>query len=175
MVMRWTRAFSRHQQESEQKWRPTIFLRSSIGLLLASTCGAVIGALLGLLSEGVAGGGHGSPIPLALCLGMAAYLPETQLQFACAGGVIYGIYAALLHLLPGRCARMKAGWAVLTCHYLSVALLVWFWWPILSYETVTRLSRSWHYTRFEISHSVILFIIAHGAAIGMNREGMDQN
>lgn len=151
------------------------FLRSSAGLLLALTCGAAIGALLGLLSEGVAGGGHGSPIPLALCLGMAAYFPETPSQFACAGGAIYGIYAALLRLLRGRCARMKAGSAVLTCHYLSVALLVWFWWPILSYETVTRLSRSWHYARFGISHFLILFIIAHGVAIGMSREGVDQN
>ncbi|HEV7222814.1 MAG TPA: hypothetical protein VGN42_08940 [Pirellulales bacterium] len=151
------------------------FLRSSAGLLLASTCGAVIGALLGLLSEGVAGAGHASPIPLALYLGMAAYFPETPSQFACAGGAIYGIYAAILCLLRRRRARTTAGWAVLTCHYLSVALLVWCWWPLLSYETVTRLSRSWHYARFEFSQSVILFIIANGAAIGMNREGRGRN
>src|SRR5688572_11018897 len=65
---------------------------------------SALGWYLGLAADGMAGGGHGSVLPLLLFLGWTAdgsveraYAgPPLPLEFAHVGAILYGVYAAIL-------------------------------------------------------------------------------
>jgi hypothetical protein len=132
--------------------------------LTAATRGAFIGALIGgfvgALCEGVAGGGHGSPIPLVLCLGLPALLITTPVRGAFVGAITYAIYGLLAR--SARRSRLRlTGMFVLAMHYMSAIALALIWWRDVTDAMLTRLDRSLESAPFAFVQSLTLFVIAH--------------
>lgn len=129
---------------------------------------ASIGALLGVFSDALSGGGHGSALPAMFYLGLCAILLDTVSCPAFIGASTYAVYGASLYiglrLRPNQKFRTPA-LIVLLAHYLSVGTVLALYWGQLSRGVAHRLARSWRYAAFELLCSALLFAVANAMVL----------
>lgn len=129
------------------------------------TVSAVIGGLLALLSDGLAGGGHGSAVPAMLYLGLGCVFLDTSFSPACVGAVLYAAYACVICTSRGSSLARACGGCVVAAHYSSVVMIATLWWTEIQYDPLGHLNRSLTYGRIELFCSASLFVIANAMAI----------
>lgn len=147
------------------EWKRTHALKVA-RCAVALVVGSAIGSLLGMLSAGLSGAGHGSVIPAAIYLGAAAELCDPELWHY-AGAVAYAVYGAILVAGTNWVHRTKAYSFIMICHATSVFTIVVWWWPGVSWEVLKRLARCWHYQPWALPGSAVLFLLANWLAHGL--------
>lgn len=131
-------------------------MRSLIALLV---CGAALGGFLTLTAIGMAGGGHGSALPLVVFFGLSAFLLLLSEQLWI-GAAIYALYAGAFWAL--RRTTGYAGVIVLTIHYCSVLIV---WRGLVFEQTGQDLAKVWKYMPGWLIASALVFAAANIALL----------
>jgi hypothetical protein len=81
-----------------------------------------MGVLLGVVSDAAAGGGHGSPLPGVVFLGLPFLKAGTSLLVL--GLAVYATYALIFSILALWRSYACAAWSVLAIHYVSSIIAI---------------------------------------------------